>query len=136
MSNQSATIAPSRGWRIYAWVMAALLLLALVLTVFEGSGSIIIDAIDYGVSALSLVGVFGYAYGRAIATRAFWRVLLPVLIAWDSGMLIRQYLDPETGSDLLIFSVIVVLVASLLVPSYIAVFRYGYRSPALWTSRI
>ena len=71
-----------------------------------------------------------------LGTDSAGRQLLPVLIAWDSGMLIRQYLDPETGSDLLIFSVIVVLVASLLVPSYIAVFRYGYRSPALWTSRI
>ena len=116
--------------------MSALLLTALVLAVLEPSDSMVIDTIDYGVSGLSLIGVFGYAYSRAIATRTLWRVLLPVVIAWDGSMLIRQYLDPEIGKDFLTFAVIVLVGDILVVPTYVAVFRYGYKNSVLWSNRI
>jgi hypothetical protein len=89
----------------------------------------LVEILDYLVSAIGLIGLFGFAYRRRIWRRRIWMlwgVLLPV---WSIVMGLWVYPRQNgTGVQMMYF-----LVLPLAVPQYLALIRYGYRSPELWS---
>ena len=113
------------GWKIYAWGLAAFLIGAFVFTLPEMG---VTDVVDYAVSTVGIVGLFGFAYRRPLLRRqvwALWSVLLP---AWDvvMGAWLHSSSSGTTGR------VGYFVAMTLLLPEYLALARYAYRSPQLW----
>jgi hypothetical protein len=99
-------------------------------------GFSLLDVLDIPISLIALVGVFGYAYKRKIIGERFWQFWLFVAIGWD--ILVHGAL--EDFSDLGEISTIEIgiglaVAALLILPQYIALYLYGFRSTALWLQR-
>ena len=88
------------------------------------------EALDYGVTAVGLMGLFGYAFRRPWLGRRSWMVLSVLIPLWDVAMGVWIYpRQSGTGVELEYF------VAMLLfLPQYLALVRYAYRSAELWNS--
>ena len=119
------------GWKIYFWCLSILLLFTYG-SIFSDSPSAV-DFLDAPFSGIALSGLFAFAYGKRFVNRHFWRVWLIVIVCWDLiyNLVFTHYLGiahPElTGS---VAETLMGLV--LLMPEYIALYLYGYRSDNLW----
>jgi hypothetical protein len=126
---------PHRGWRFYFWLMSALFVVAVGFELFQPSDDRFVTVVDYLAWGFSLVGLFGYAYRRIILRREIWRTWLPLVLIWDSGVLLRQFWREDLGDDVALFVAIVAFTTLAVIPQYVALYRYGYRSPELWGNR-
>ncbi len=117
---------------MYAWVVVALSGVGLV----SRAGSL--TPFDIAIQLLSLpgfLGLFGYAYARPVLRLRIWRTwawLQPLVDAAATiagflgiGAFALPELDVGSGVGLSVG-------VALSVPQYVALFRYGYRSQALW----
>jgi hypothetical protein len=136
MSNQNMAVDRKRGWRVYFWLVGLFLVIALVAEIVEPADDPFVDTVDYLTSGFSLAGLFGYAYSRRILSQTIWRIWLPIAVVWDLALLVRQVTKGNLASDLVTFFAIALLWAIVAVPVYVAIYRYGYRSPDLWSVRI
>jgi hypothetical protein len=128
---------PAIGWRLYS---AFLILMACLTYAVLGVGWLqAADVLDLLISATSLAGLVGYAFQRCFGAARFWRQWLPLAVTWDAlyeivltragiaGQLPDPNAVPSDFADL-------VIVVVLLVPVYVGLYRYGYRSDALWSA--
>jgi hypothetical protein len=133
---------PSIGWRIYAWAYIAMLSLAHLSIVRAGATAF--DLLDIPLSLCAASGVLGFAYQWRIGSPVFWRWFLIPFVAWELTYNVvlgawlgiaqhESYVRPMSTHPLATV-VLVGLVAALALPSYMALFRYGYRSAELWQS--
>ena len=125
------------AWKIYLLLMIVLMAL---LFAFEGAQWIqTADVIDLAVFAIATVGLFGFAYRRRIGSRTFWSMWLPVEVVWDFAVLLAiepagfAYRFPD-GERTAVFSVETAVGVLLVLPLYIALYRYAFRSPELWAA--
>ncbi len=98
-----------------------------------------VDVADAIFSLTGFVGLCGYAYARRVGSARFWRAWAPAQVAWDLFfILVATPLgwagelpdsEPESGGESLST---IALSLTLLAPLWLALFRYGYRSQALW----
>ncbi len=122
------------GWKLYFLLLATGIPLSLLgdgLAWMQG-----LDLIDVGVTATGLAGLFGYAFRRRLASLAFWRRWLPVQIGWD--MLLVLVFEPlglaqQTPGSEISSGFEWTIAAALVLPFYLALFRYGFRSPEIWS---
>lgn len=121
-------------WKMYFWSIGLLAVGAIAADVYEQRRVEVFNVVDYATWILSLAGVFGYAYSRALLHKRFWQVWLPLAVGWDLLALIRQY-TANPGADLAPLVFVLFIVAILFVPEYVALYLYGYRSDALWSAR-
>ncbi len=122
-------------WKAYFWLMSLLLAVALALEFAEPSDVSLIDVIDYLSSGFSLIAVFGYAYSRALINPGTWRIWLPIVVVWDIVVLARQVVKEDIGFDAWTLAAMIVFGSILVIPEYVAVYRYGNRRLALWASK-
>jgi hypothetical protein len=124
-----------RSWKAYAWFLAAVATAALF--VIPLSASLPLALVDAAATAVSVAGVFAFAYRRRLLTERFWRVWLPSLLAWD---LIYNFgfIAPRVGAE---FGALVGFAAGaglilaglpIVLPAYVALFRYGFAARELW----
>ena len=122
----------SVGWKIYLWAIVSLIVLAYAS--FGPAWMQPLDYIDFAISTVGLVGLFGYAYSRQIFSEEFWRIWLPIEVIWDLTYILvvtrmglgNQIDDAPTNTLEDLLWMLIVL------PLYVALFRYGHRSAALW----
>jgi hypothetical protein len=117
---------PSRrvGWRVYALAIAGLQIIGFMVDLRKIN---LAEVLDDLVTMVGMVGLLGYAFRRHIGGRRIWMlwaVLFPV-----SNAVIGLWIYPHTGTGghLGYFAAML-----LFFPQYLAVFRYGYRSPEIW----
>jgi len=122
---------PSRrtGWKAYAYALAALQLSQL----FYGlSGFDAVRALDAAVTLVGIAGLFCFAYRRPVLERWFWRPWGVFNPLWDTVMgawiYPSQQREPAPGMVLAYFVLML-----LFVPMYVALIRYGYFSPEMWS---
>lgn len=128
MSSTGAIASPVPGpwWCGYL----VLLVLFVVLGLLRGPGSPI-GVIFALLHTFALVGVYGYVYGIAIGWREFWAGYLVLAIALDLAAAVLGYwLEPLRDT---VLALILLLVAVLLLPMYVALWRYAFRSPQIWS---
>lgn len=119
-------------WKIYLWLMVVLLVVVVGFDVYDKNPPSAIDILDYLTWIFSLVGVFGFAYNRAILSQDLWRVWLPVVIAWDVWIAAREYYSEPIDLDLVTLVILSIIIGALALPEYVALFFYGYRSQQIW----
>ena len=108
------------GWRIYLWVVVAILAVSW-LELFDGELTTH-DLIDIPETLVAVTGLAGYAYQRAILFPLVWRVAIFLIPPWDI------YYNLHAGRALgEVFPVL-----GLVLPAYVALFLYGYRSKRIW----
>ena len=122
------------GWYLY------LLLLAFFLFAFATSILIesptVFDVLDVPMAVTALVGVFGFVSRMQLLSPWFWRVFMLTLLAWHIiyHLVLAWQMDvalrPVAGS----WEYLVVGLA-FVVPMYVVLFLYGYRSKAVWAGQ-
>lgn len=123
-------------WKLYFWLMISLVIVAAFYELYDENAMEVSDVADYGTWLFSLAGVFGFAYSKVFLHRRLWRVWLPIIVVWDIGFLVKQYLqDPvELDPSLLVFTAVFFVL--IVAPQYLALYLYGYRSNALWATKM
>jgi len=125
-------------WRAYFWfilVSQSIYTVAIVVApkAMETKTSDYFDTVIYvGV----LLAIYGFVYCKRIFSRKIWQVFFPLILLWDSWSIIfdgdwEQW--RQSGPVILIVFIGIFLI--LMVPQYIALFRYGFREQALWENR-
>jgi hypothetical protein len=131
LGPERAPPSPRTAWKAYAYAIVALQLLGLYSGLAEIDG---VQALDFAVTGVGVVGLFGFAYRRPILERWFWKPWSVLNPAWDIAMGLwvypRQEREPVPGAMLAYF-----LFMLLIVPQYVALVRYGYFSPEVWRKR-
>lgn len=122
-------------WKTYFWSIGLLAVGAIVFDVYQQRRVETFDVIDYATWVLTLAGVFGFAYSKALLHKLLWQVWLPLAIGWDMVTLTRQHLTGPSATDPVSLVFVLVIVGVLFVPEYVALYLYGFRSDALWSAR-
>ena len=115
-----------KGWKLYAVALGLLLCLMYPMVMLSRFRPIYL--LDLPITFVAYLGLIGYAFQRRLASRRIWKGICVVFVAWE--FLFNFFLSPESLEQVGI--VAVVLMAVLLVPEYVALWRYGYRSEDLW----
>jgi hypothetical protein len=121
-------------WRVYSVALALLLLPAYSVLMKASPG--IYDYLDMIVSVGALMGFIGYAYEFRIISVNLWKFYFFLAIGWDIfyNIVITMLFDlaihlpneeKTTWTSLAISFAIIV-------PEYIGLFLYGYKSDPLW----
>jgi hypothetical protein len=117
------------GWKIYAAFVAILNLVGIVANLSDGFLKVRPEAIvDSLVSIVGTIGLFGYAYHRAIFRRRLWTIWIVVFPLFDVVMRAVVY----TRQNGHVSRTSLVLGMMMVLPHYQALFRYAHRSPELW----
>jgi hypothetical protein len=131
-SNTSVDVtAPSSRtvWKIYALALVTLQVVGLVMGPPKMDAT---RALDYCMSVFGIVGLFGYAYRRRVLTRKFWMLWGIFLPLWDLMMGVWVYPSQQSGPQRETVAAYLVLMV-FVIPDYVALLRYGYRSPDIWS---
>jgi len=125
-----------RLWKGYFFLMVALTIGGYVLPFFvpaEPSGEEFEDLVLLPLYIAQLVGLFGFAYWRAIGTRRIWKWIFGATVletAWMLYGFIRETPPSELGSFFMIG--LTVTIVPLVVLLFLALYSYAFRAPDLW----
>jgi hypothetical protein len=86
------------------------------------------EVLDYAVTAVGMIGLFGYAYRRALWKRRIWMSWAALFPIWDVVMGALVY-PRQNGTEVRMGYFVAML---MILPQYWALIRYAYRSPELW----
>lgn len=122
-------------WKIYFWfvlIAQSIYMVSILVapTAMEVKTSDYFDSLIYiGV----LLGLYGFVYCKRILTKKVWQFFFPLLLFWDIWFTVidgdwNEWLQAGLPMMMIMVSVISVL----MIPQYIALFRYGFREQALW----
>lgn len=121
-------------WKIYFWLMAILVVGALLLDARYSDGRDLLDILDYGTWLFSLVGVFGFAYSKVIMNKRLWQIWLPIVVIWDVSVPAIQHMHEPLEMEPWFLALAAAIAAMLVLPQYVALYFYGHRSDGLWSS--
>jgi hypothetical protein len=113
------------GWKLYAYALALLQIGGLAFTLPKLR---VAEGLDYAVTAVGMIGLFGYVYRRPLWSRRIWMLWGALYPVWDVVM--ASWIYPRqngTGVRTEYFAVLL-----LALPLYLALIRYAYRSRELW----
>src|ERR1041384_5593835 len=108
------------------WKAYSVIFLASYVTVI-GKADGVADWIDVFVSGFGFVALIGYAFDRQILRPLIWRFVFWVLLIdnwWSHFRSERESLLIELASVLLV------------IPGFIAVFRYGHSASIIWRNNV
>lgn len=129
-------------WKIY-FVVVLLLQIWAYSDGLPDNGIGIFKDLDFLFTIVMLMGLFGYAFKKRFLAQSFWKIWIFVIVVWDFlyGFYIINYdmkNDPEiielmSHNLLAVIAVIIALIIiAFILPSYIAVYLYGFRSNDIW----
>ncbi len=129
---------PKTLWKVFFWMLVLLEFGAIASTVFDSEmveSDLALEVLVYGVI---LIGIFGFAYDKRIFFARLWVLMIPVGLCYDLYVM-RSALDWITPAiTVSLFAAVsgVVLLVLLVIMffQYLALFRYGCRSPEIWAS--
>ena len=113
-------------WVVYAAIVSAATLGGEVNAVLGGAE---IDARTYAnwfVTSVLLVGTWCYALRKPLATERYWRLAFWLVLFASAVSSIPALLAGREARLLLALSL------PLIAPAFVAMYRYGHRSPELW----
>lgn len=117
-------------WKIYFWVMMVFILLAVLIAGADAHWRLhIVDWLNLLFMIVGLIGVFGYAYKRRIATKNFW--IFVTLISLVYQLVYSFALDQAYGALPATGTADELTTFAPLVPMFIALYLYISRSKLL-----
>lgn len=115
-----------RAWSIYAALLTAAVVVGEASNLWRGEPFSWLTVANWIVTLALLAATWGYAMQRSIGSEPYWRRVFWILVAVTALMLLRVALASTAAL------VYVLGFMALLVPAYVAAFRYAFRSPQLW----
>ena len=118
------------GWKLYAIALGILLCVmypTVMLSQFR-----IIYLLDLPLTVVAYLGLIGYAFRRKLGSRHIWKAVFIVFVAWE--LIFNFFLSPDSLGQVGIATV-ASWMAVLLLPEYVALWRYGYGQQDLWNDR-
>ncbi|MDP2713717.1 hypothetical protein [Rheinheimera sp.] len=109
-------------WRIYAWVIVVQAVGATIATLYYDDYGVK-DVVDLAFIVTGVVGLMAYAYGLRIGAAGFWRLFLPMFVLWDLFFRL-VIMKPAPEGDSVSHYLLLCALLLLLVPQYIAIYRY------------
>jgi hypothetical protein len=119
------------GWKIYFIILSFLLLIAYFDIISKGST--FFDYLDIIISLIALLGLFGYSFRKQIFEMRLWQTWLFVIVNWDIlyNLVLTHTLGVAQNNIKLGFIEYIISVFMVL-PEYIALYLYGFKSSDLW----
>jgi hypothetical protein len=114
------------GWVIYAAALTFGVLAGEAANVSRSGEVGALTLANWILSAALLTALWGHALRRRIGNERYWRVVFWLVLFANAVMLVPVLL---AGGEIALFTGALTL---LIVPAYVAAFRYAYRNPALW----
>ena len=127
------------GWRLYAWALVVLLAYAHSSILLSNPTGF--DVVDAVLSVVAALGVVCFAHAWRILSQRFWRKFLVAFIAWELiyELVLCAWLglgqrDSQPGAPLPLLAGVVagLVVLALLLPAYIALFKYAFSPSVQW----
>ncbi len=115
-----------RAWLAYAGLLTAATLWGEISNLVGDEPFSWLVLADWILTASLLTATWGYALQRPMGNAVYWRRVFWILVVASALMLLRVALSSTVAF------VLVLILATALVPAYLAAFRYAYRSPQLW----
>lgn len=115
-------------WKVYAFAAAAVQAVAMVLEFPRLTAT---DGVDYVITLVGTVGLFGFAYRRRMLWLPLWKVWSVLFPLWD--LLMGAWIYPRQNGGVIQSGYFVAML--LFLPEYLALLRYAYGSPELWHRR-
>jgi hypothetical protein len=110
-------------WNIYA-LPITLLLFASYLPNFNHSGTLLFyHAVDFFVTMPALVALHLHIWDKKILAASFWKPYVFIFYAWDLSF--NLLIEPTISGEK--FDPISLIVPIILIPFYVALFRYAFR---------
>jgi hypothetical protein len=125
----------SHGYKWYFFLFFALLVAAYI-DIFVNNEATTFDYFDFPITLLGVFGLFGYTFKKQILSITTWKIYSVVIVVWDIiGLFIypQQHLIVE--SSLLVKIIGFMFMIGLMMPYYIAIYLYGYKSKSIWNTK-
>ena len=122
----------STGWKVFFWLITLLAYFGMrQLPAFDNLS--LIELIDLILTVITLVGIFGFAYYRALLNMVFWRYFFYALLI---DMVILSVFYPLLGFSRYghppTFGIEYLLELALSGAILYAVYTYAYKRPFIW----
>jgi hypothetical protein len=118
-----------KAWLVYAGLLTVAVLIGELSNLLRGEPLSWLTVANWVVTLALLTATWGYALQRPIGNARYWRRTFWILLAVSALMLLRVALVSATAL------VIVLGFMAVLVPAYVAAYRYAFRSSHLWQGR-
>ena len=115
-----------KAWLVYAGLLTVAVLIGELSNFLRGEPLSWLTVANWVVTLALLTATWGYALQRPIGNARYWRRTFWILLAVSALMLLRVALMSATAL------VIVLGFMAVLVPAYVAAYRYAFRSSHLW----
>jgi hypothetical protein len=114
------------GWLLYAGLLTAAVVIGEAFNLHRGGGPDAVTLANWLLSVTLLTALWCHALQRPLGTERYWRIVFWILLTANLLMLVPVLLG---GGPIAIATAGLSL---LVVPAYVAAYRYAYRSPSLW----
>ena len=114
-------------WKYYARLLAGIFVVGTVVILLR-SRSLLrpVDLLDWAVTLVSLVGLFGYVWKRQIFSRVFWAAFLPIALVWDLAYEVAFHNPAISPAGASSRTPELLVVGVLILPLYVALFKYAF----------
>src|SRR6267142_1575095 len=123
-------------WKYYSRLLAGVFLVATVIVGLRFRSVVRPwDLVDWVVTLLSLIGLFGYVWKQRILSRAFWAAFVPISVVWSflyEGVFHNPAISPGNAATRMPE---LIVVGVFLFPLYFALFRYAFSDAVARTDR-
>lgn len=123
-------------WKILFWIVFILEILSFGLLIAEDSLFSFKTICEVLVYIPVLLGLFGYAYNKAILFPAFWKILIPVGVIYDAWMIFDDFKESALESDpsfaIAVFGVVIILFLPMMFFQYLALYYYSQNKNNIW----
>jgi hypothetical protein len=115
-----------KAWLAYAGLLTAAVLIGELSNFLRGEPLSWLTVANWVVTLALLTATWGYAMQRPVGNAPYWRRAFWILLAASALMLLRVVLVSPAAF------VVVLGFMTVLIPAYVAAYRYGFRSAHLW----
>ena len=124
-------------WKVFFWVILVLELVSIGFIFIDSEGTVLEIVTELIIYPIIVIGIYGFAYDKRIMFRKLWIFMIPVGLAFD----IYSYytLDWNFGSpEEMYFTAGLSLVIGIpfMFLQYLALYKYGSKSPEIWQPNI
>jgi hypothetical protein len=116
------------AWWYYFWLL--IVLAAVPPIMHEGLG----DWLQWLLGLIPIAGLWGYLRSKPLGHRFFWMgyfIFAVLSVVYSASSLFQA--PPEWR---LAFSLVFILCAAVAFPLFVALWRYGFRSPDIWRRHV
>jgi hypothetical protein len=114
------------GWLVYAGLLTLAVVVGEWFNIYRGGGPDAVTLANWLLSATLLTALWCHALQKPLGDERYWRVVFWILLFANLLMLVPVLMG---GGPVALFTAALSL---LVVPAYVAAYRYAYRSPGVW----